>query len=320
MSTLTIAKKPVETYNGAINPSKYRVLDTIHASDIPMYNKKFITGLDKYSPSILKISNDKEREKEIDKRVKIRKELESRLGVSLDQDTPDGREFFSNYVIYFSDLDELDESNPSDKLLMYILSENYDDISFPVGKDKNSYYESSHKDYHITNVNQDLNEVVSSKRLVIKAKALLNEMYDNDVKKMTNVAYACLPPKELWSFNDTPDKVFDTLDKHLNNELNKSAQISHKSILEEFLRIVNLPKTELDYLVTIEKAIRLNILRTNSKGYYYNAANPSITIGTRDEVFDYYKQTVNQEEYGLGKNTDAVYSIKYQLNQKENLK
>lgn len=319
---LTIEKKTPTIINGAYDPSKNRALNTSHTSDIPMYKGKFITGLDKWSPSILQIRNEDDRNLAIEAKLKIRKDLEATLGVSLDQDTPDGREFFSNFVIDFNAISELDDSIPEDKLLKIIIEENYNDPTFPIAKNKAAYEGDviAAKDYHITNREQDLANTVSAKVMLNKAKAELTSLYEKDVKKMRNIALILLSSDLMYDSNMTNETVYDLLDKYLNNEFNKTVGIPHKAVIENFFRIAGYDKKELDYNVTIEKAIKYYIIKQNSKGSYYNEANSSITIGSRDDVFAYYRDSANQAEYGLGKEDDLPTSIKAQIKQKENLK
>lgn len=314
--TIQIEKRPVPERLSTINSSKYRLLDTMHASDIPMYNGKFQTGLDKYSLSISSISSETERNKKIESVNKIRKDLEIQMGVSLDQDTPEGKKFLSDYIIEFSEIGTLDDNIPNEKFLNYIIKENITDPFFPVALSKKEYDgdTSFTKDYHISDIEQDINDAVSAKRLLNKAKALLDNMMDTDTKKMKNIAFNVLSMKEYFNVDISNEALYDLLDSHIENKFNTSYSISHKSILEQFIELANLPKAELDFKTVIEKAIRYNILKTNSKtGSYYNVANPTILLGNKEEVIQYYSQPVNQDEFGYGKDNDLPISLKKQI-------
>lgn len=314
--SIQIEKRPINDHSSHTNSSKYRLLDTFHATDIPMYRGKFQTGLDKYSLSITSIRDLKERNKKIEEINKIREDLEIKMGVSLDQDTTEGKNFLSNFSLNFNDVSRLDDREPLELFMKYIILENTNDPSFPVGTNKLTYDGDSNynKDYHIVDVEQDLTDVVSLKRLLNKAKTLLDSMMDNDIKRMKDIAFVILSVKEYFNTNISNEALYDLLDTHIENKFNTSRTVSHKSILEEFIKLANLSKADLDFKTTIKKAIRYNILRTNSKsGAWYNTANPTILLGNELEMEQYYKNPANQDEFGYGKDTDIPTSLKKQI-------
>ncbi len=292
----------------------------VHQSEIPMMeNRKFITGLDKYDPSVTSISDPTLRNKKIEELTKLRESLESRLGYSLDQDTQEGREFFESKIIDFNEIERLSPQDPEDKLLLTIIYANMFAKEFPVAKDKDQFGGDvlNTKEYYIANVEEELGTTVTKKLKKAKCVEYLSAMYETDPIKLNKVACCVLPATISITDITSKDYIYTKLDEYIDGQLSLKDNTSIDKALNTFLEVFLLDKKELDLRTTLTKAVKYNIIAKNSQNKWNNRASGTILGIELAEVYDYYRNPENQEEYGLDKKTDQVYSLKYQIKQKE---
>ena len=77
-------------------------------------------------------------------------------------------------------------------------------------------------------------------------------------------------------------------------------------------------KEEITLRVDIQRAITQGIIRRNDKGIYYNPAVPGSDYGNSpDQIYTFLSQIVNSDHLGTGTDTDAPYSVRYQLKKME---
>lgn len=283
---------------------------------------KYITGLDKYTPSIRSISDEKVREQKTAEVTKKRKELEARLGVNLDQDTEEGKNHWLNFTLDFDELQYLNRNNPYEELLMIVVEANAADRTFPIALNREDLGGDvlNAKDYYVVDNEKELSDSVSKKALYAKCIGRLSDWFTNDEIKLRNIASLVLPKTIPISHSTSKDYLFDKLSDHLDGKLYVDKRgYSQIKTLTEFIDYDNLPTKELDLKVTIDKALRLNIISKNtSTGEYYNRVIPDYRYGkTIEDVYAYFSNPENQDEFGLGKKTDKDFSLKHLITSKE---
>lgn len=326
---MEIKAKEAKVQKSGIGAGLYNYGDFRHAlgcenkSQVPKSEQnKYITGLDKYTPSIRSIVDEKEREKAIKELDKKRKELEARLGVTLDQDTTEGKDYWLNFTIDFDELEYLNKTNPYEELMMIVIRANAEDRSFPVALSKEQLGGDviNSKDYYVVDNEKELKDSVSKKVLYSKCVARLSDWFTTDETKLKNMAFLVLPRTIPITSKTDPGYLFTKLSDHLDGTLYEDKRgYSQIKTLTEFLEYDRLPTEELDLKVTVDKAIKYNIISKNTaSGEYYNRVHSEYRYGkTLDDVYAYFKNTENQEELGINKKTDKEYSLKYLINQKE---
>ena len=291
-------------------------------SQVPKHENRYITGLDEFSPSVKAIGDKKEREKKINELSKKREELEARLGVSLDQRTPEGKEFWLEFEINFDEIEYLNKTNPYDELMMIVLRENAFFRDFPVALTREDLGGDvlNAKDYYVVDNDKELEESVNKKLMFSRCVGKAEDWFNNDETKLRNVATLVLP-RTIPIISSTPKqyvfgKIIDHLEGTLYEEMGENSKVKR---LKDFLQIDAMSVADLDVKATVDKALKLNIIsKNNSTGEYYNRAFTEYRYGkTIDEVYNYFKAPDNQREYGIGKKGDEEYSLKYLINQKE---
>lgn len=79
-----------------------------------------------------------------------------------------------------------------------------------------------------------------------------------------------------------------------------------------------IPKEEITLRVDIQRAITQGIIRRSDKGFWYNPAAPGSDYGNSpDQIYTFLSQIVNSDHLGTGTDSDAPYSVRYQLKKME---
>lgn len=297
-------------------------LGCTNKSQVPKTEEGFyITGLDKYTPSIRNIADKATREKKIIEVEKKREELESRLGTTLDQNSPEGKEYWMNFEIDFDEIKYLNSSRPFDELMITVINANTFAKDFPVASTKEDLGGDviNAKDYYIVDNSKELQESVSRKVIYSRCLGMLNEWYNKDEIKLKQMAILSLPSMIPVTKSTPKDYVFDKLSDLLEGKLHAEKRgFSQVKLMQDFLDNSSHTVEELDLRVTVEKSLRYNILSKNSQGEYYNRIFPDYKYGkTIEDVYAYFREVANQEELGTDKKTDKQYSLKYLIKQKE---
>ena len=286
-------------------------------------NGKYETGLDKYSIFVKSCKTEKDRKEMIDKLDAKRKELELSTGINLDQDTEEGALFWRDYVIETESSSMIITDSPLDQLKFQVIKGNSMYAGFFIAYNEEDLESdmTGDKDFYIENIEYK-EEVKASKKIQrSKIDATLLDLYLNDNKRMNDVAVMLLPNSLGISPVSNKDTVFNSIHKYLDGEYSMSKDES--STIKRYRDtqdVLNLSKKELDLIVTVTKAINYNIIVKNSMGKYINVMQPERVYGTtKEEIIAFMKRPENQDDLGLGKDSDFSYSIKSSIKSKEQL-
>ena len=311
---------------GLHNLGAYRhALGNEFRSQVPKIQGKYITGLDKYTPEVKGISDEKLRKQRINELDKLRASLEARLGVSLDQDTEEGKNFWADFEINFDEIGSLNKLNPMEELLSIVIKANVVFPDFPISISKEDLEGDvvNSKDYYIVDNEKELNQNVSKKKLYAQIAGKIQYWYDEDENKLRQICQIVLPRTISFTSSTNKDYLFDKLIDYIDGKINipSSSQDSQISLLKQIKDLDNMSKEALDVKATVDLALRLNIIsRSPSQGDYYNRALPDFRYGkTLEEVYSYFRSSENIEELGSGKTTDKEFSLKKLIYQKEKL-
>lgn len=152
-------------------------------------------------------------------------------------------------------------------------------------------------------------------------KYTLNEVYHDAIvelaklrkkkKKLLAVAKYVLPA--TVGIQDNDNRAYNSLTEFLDGKFEGK---SRRKSIDEFMDALYMDETRLFVTIDFKEALRKNIIRTDSDGYYMNPLSGNRYGKTRDEVIDYLCNPVNQEELGLNNKEDKPYAIRYQLKNK----
>jgi hypothetical protein len=290
----------------------------IYTSIPKLENQRYNLGLDKYSTTLSKLT-EKDKEDEVKKLEKIRKEIENSLNINLNQDTEEGKKFLSEYVLNLSEMSELNPKNsPEDNLKYHIIMANLDKDDFPISKDADSL-KSTHSSlapnhFYIFDSEKDLHQKISKTQERNKCILAIQEMYDKDVIKLREFAGILLPNKISVNKDTTKEYLFEQLNAYLDGDL--SSRVNKGDIYKQFLSFYSLEREDIKFKYYATKCMQSLIIGKDENGKFYNKKS-GFKYGLKEEdIIREWKDVSNQSELGLGKTTDSPTSIKAQLKQK----
>lgn len=128
------------------------------------------------------------------------------------------------------------------------------------------------------------------------------------VKKYLLAIAKYLLPSSAGIGNNT-EKAYVKLREFIEGKLTKKKN----EPVDKFLSSLNIDKELLYCTIDFRTAFRKNVIRKNSKGYYYNPLSSTEYGKNEDAVVKFLMNPKNQEELGTGGKDDPNYSIRYQL-------
>lgn len=215
----------------------------------------YITGLDETSPSLLsKFPNKEERDKEKEKIVSERKELEELLGVDLTSRS----KYWEGFVVPLVDavtgkLRQFDNTNPKDRLAMHIAKAT-GKIGF--GKDSEHNPEYTMFDFYIVAQDEEKREEVKERKTKRKLHVQFHMLFENqEFEKAFRIAYYLgLKPAE------------DISNEDLELMLEKMIfQNTDERVQEAFLEAVNKPNEFLMAVEYFKKAVSVDVIKFNNE-------------------------------------------------------
>jgi len=115
-------------------------------------------------------------------------------------------------------------------------------------------------------------------------------------------------PQSAGIGND-PAKAYVKLRSYLDGNMTSTKD----EALVLFNSAINKGKDIIYTTVDFREAYKMNIIRKNNKGQYYNVMSTTVYGSTEEQAIEYLLNPKNQEELGMGKKADANYSIRQQL-------
>jgi hypothetical protein len=315
--------KPTEAkadFSGHYNPAS-RFPGTVFLHAVPKTEgNKYITGLDEYSPSIRSIEDEKERVKAIAEVTKRRKRLERATLLNLDQDTPEGNTYFADLTMDLANLDVLNPKDPRDEVIIAIINENMKSPDFPVASSlpelKNDPSET--KEFYIVNESEELKDTLTITKLKQRALTYLLDMEEKDQGKLRMVARVLLPVSIPISNTTDIEYIYKKLSDYIENNLFPEGTMSLEKSCSGFITACKKDKKELDLISTVSTAINYNIISKKiDNNRYYNRMSGFEYGPTIEDIHTKLANPANQEELGIGLDTDNPYSLKAQIKKKE---
>ncbi len=252
--------------------------------EIPYVNNKF------------KLGNSQETKFGLTK--KKQELFENHFGVTFD--SPEGKEFLGNYRIVIKHL-----TTPIDRLKvehdfnMSILEANGGLGLVHLGKEDDT----RRYPFVLVDEETELEDKVTRKMTRNAAITELNNLQVKNKTKMVNIA------KYLFNLNsDFNDIVaYDRLDEYIMGSA-KNCEI--------FLQTLKLDNEWVDTTVLVKDCMSYGFIRKGEDQYYTNHAS-GVKLGrTIEEIVKFLNDPNNQDQLGIGKNTDQPYSLRTQLKQK----
>ncbi len=314
-----IGYKATNIQNKVVPVGTQRFDNTRFCTEIPYLNGKFWTGLDKYSPNVFSIKDTVERENELTRVTEIRKDLEFKLGKSLDQDKEEGFEFLKSITIIIDNNELPMDLNDPYELLKYniIMCNSKYNKSFRIKQSKKDVEIESGRqdspDFYIENQELELKDEISKTRLKHKAIGLLANLREKDVDKLLLGLSYLLPSNKRITYKTNPDLAYQWGSAFLDSDKEFIIHNQQKNF-SSFLEFFSLKDDEFDVRANVRKAIRYNIIRKDNSNNLYNVATLTVLGKTEEDVVKYFMDHSHKEEFGNNLKTNTNNnSIKSQI-------
>lgn len=243
------------------------------------FDGRFITGVDEDSITINTIQDPEvkaERKAEV---RKLREELETLLNVDLSNKN---EEFWKKFKIVLRDNFTLNFSNPLDKLKYYVLIAN--GYAAPeLGAVNNPDYINTK--YYVSRKEEETKTRMVSRKTKDQASAKMLEL-SKDYDKLVLVGRYLLGARRIkQGMNE--EVVYEEISNYINDPKDKSN-------ITRFIEATSKTVEELQYKLTVDEAIRLNIIKVR-EGYFQRG---NATYGKSiKEVIEYLSSVEHANEF-----------------------
>lgn len=271
---LSASSNGLDKYNRSKLPGTFEVLYPSKGLD-----GRYLTGIDEDAVSINSIQNPELKQLKKEEVRKVFDELTSLLNVDL---KATNKEFWSIYNIGIRDNLSLDLSNPKHKLQYYVLIANGYAVPELGLVNSPEYWNTK---FYISRKEEEAKGRTISRKEKDKAKAELLKLSEN-TDRLTLVAKYLLGINRIKD-GTSPDVIYEEVSKFIEDP-------KEKRNLTLFLDAVSKDIESLQYKLTVDEAIRKNIIRVR-EGYFQRA---NATYGkSLKETLEYLSKVENSGEF-----------------------
>jgi hypothetical protein len=231
-------------------------------------------------------------------------EFENYFGVKFD--TPEGKEFLDSYRIKLRhDVNPLDDSNMDHRFNLAILKAN-GGLGIVQFNDESTDLFARYP-FVATDEDKDIEKKVSKKVIRNSALSELEKLQKNKPKMFRIAKY--IFDVNSGIFNTNADVAYDRLDEYI---------VASNDNATAFLNTLKLDQDYIDVVITVKAAMVKGIIRLTPDKWLENHANGTKMGRNLEEVVKYLNNPNNQDQLGLGNETDTPYSIKRQIKESLN--
>ena len=264
----------LDKYNRSKLPGTFEILQPAKG-----YDGRWLTGIDEDALEINSIRDTDTREKLKAETLKTRLDLQSLLGVDL---SATNNEYWSKYKVKLADTVSLDLTNPRKKIDYYVLIANrYAAPEF--GVLSNPEYQRSK--YYVSRKEEETRERVITAKVKDEARAKLLELSTN-YDKMVLIARYLLGARRIKHGMDE-GAIYEDLSNFINDP-------KEKNNVSKFTQAVSKSVEELQYKLTLDEAIRMNIVKVTAQ--YVQRGNATYGKNLK-EAIEYLSEIGNAAEF-----------------------
>ena len=265
--------------------------------------KRYITGLNEFSPEGKRLSPDKKKTKIAEIR-KVVSELEAELAANVvdpkDKDfwnkltvmKPDNSKFWDKIQLRCgNDPVFLDpDGDPYDKIKLYaIKAGGFSIVAKSLADAKKSQNEPK---FYLDTVEETLTTRTESTKLKNKSISLLQKLFDTNTTKLMYVAKVVDVDSVQYTKNTPNDVMYENMDAYI---LGEGAESNKKRAASNFLEVAQLDMEELKIRALIKDSLYYRFLLTKAGGWI-EPMDSGIRLGKRpNECLEFLKDPINEE-------------------------
>ena len=266
--------------------------------------KRYVTGLNEFSPNIKLIKNTEVREAKIKQIRQMVSELEKDLAanvIEVDDKNfwdkvallkPNNDEFWGQITLRAgNDITFLDpENNPYDLIKLCAIEAG--GFSLIAKSLEVAQSMSTPPKFYLDKYEETVSTKNEGKKLRNKALSKLQEMYDKNSKKLLYVTKVIAPGSPEY-INSTPnDVLYETMDDYING---LTFEKDKKRSAETFVQVTKLSMEDLKLKSLIKDATFYKYIAPKSDGFIYHIATGTMLGRNTSDVLEYLKSPLNEE-------------------------
>ena len=263
--------------------------------------KRYITGLNEFSPEIKKLSPE-------ERKIRVRQvrgavaQLEAELASNIiDPEAPD---FWNQVQLLRPDHDKLwgkiqiklgndpvyldPKTDPYDLIKIFAIESGGFDM---IAKSLNDAKQNGKKKFYLDKFEETVNTRTSTSKLRNRALASLQSLYDSNPTKLLYVAKVVDPDSTKYLRTTPNDVMYENMDLFIYGEGTES---SKEKAAKTFLTISRMELGELKIMSVIKDAKFFNYL-TAKNGYIVDAITGSRLGKTNEEVYSFLINPINED-------------------------
>ena len=296
MSNMGLEKYGLSLFDGAFHEEQLACLEINGI-------KRYLTGLNEFSPDIKQLPPD-EAESKIRQIRMIVSQLEKELAANIvdpkDENfwnkvrllKPDNDDFWSRIKIVCGNEPVFLEpdKDPYDLIKLYAIEAG--GFSIVAKSFEEARRMPTPPKFYLDKLEETVSTKTEVKKLRNKALAELQKLFDKNTNKLFYIAKVVDINSTQYKKSTPNDILYDNMDKYINGE---TVETNKKKTAERFLEVVDLDMETLKLRAMVKDATYHKIIATRGDGFIYHMQSGTMLGKTPSDVVEYLKNPLNEQ-------------------------
>lgn len=296
MSNMGLEKYGLSLFDGAFHEEQLACLEINGI-------KRYLTGLNEFSPDIKQLPPD-EAESKIRQIRMIVSQLEKELAANIvdpkDENfwnkvkllKPDNDDFWSRIKIVCGNEPVFLEpdKDPYDLIKLYAIEAG--GFSIVAKSFEEARRMPTPPKFYLDKLEETVSTKTEVKKLRNKALAELQKLFDKNTNKLFYVAKVVDINSTQYKKSTPNDIIYDNMDKYINGE---TVETNKKKTAERFLEVVDLDMETLKLRAMVKDATYHKIVAPRGDGFIYHMQSGTMLGKTPSDVVEYLKNPLNEQ-------------------------
>jgi len=296
MSNMGLEKYGLSLFDGAFHEEQLACLEINGI-------KRYLTGLNEFSPDIKQLSPDEAESKIRQIRVivsQLEKELAANIVDPKDENfwnkvkllKPDNDDFWSRIKIVCGNEPVFLEpdKDPYDLIKLYAIEAG--GFSIVAKSFEEARRMPTPPKFYLDKLEETVSTKTEVKKLRNKALAELQKLFDKNTNKLFYVAKVVDINSTQYKKSTPNDIIYDNMDKYINGE---TVETNKKKTAERFLEVVDLDMETLKLRAIVKDATYHKVIATRGDGFIYHMQSGTMLGKTPSDVVEYLKNPLNEQ-------------------------
>jgi len=296
MSNMGLEKYGLSLFDGAFHEEQLACLEINGI-------KRYLTGLNEFSPDIKQLPPDEAESKIRQIRVivsQLEKELAANIVDPKDENfwnkvrllKPDNDDFWSRIKIVCGNEPVFLEpdKDPYDLIKLYAIEAG--GFSIVAKSFEEARRMPTPPKFYLDKLEETVSTKTEVKKLRNKALAELQKLFDKNTNKLFYVAKVVDINSTQYKKSTPNDIIYDNMDKYINGE---TVETNKKKTAERFLEVVDLDMETLKLRAIVKDATYHKVIATRGDGFIYHMQSGTMLGKTPSDVVEYLKNPLNEQ-------------------------